>query len=715
MVEIVVGLVALVVVVVVPLASLVRMIRLQDDVRALRLRIDRLERERSEARVTPPPPPPPPPRPAVQPSALPLPPVAAPPVFAARAVPVPDTEPETLESQIGGKLLLYAGMLVLVIGLAFFLKYAFEHEWMSPPVRVALGVVIGLALVAGGYRLATAYRAYGLFLAGGGVAVLYLSVYAALNFYELIPQAPAFVLLVAITVGGALLADRTGSQSLALMAACGGFLVPFLVGRGEDAQITLFTYDALLVAATMFLAHRQDWPWLNVASLVFTGLTVVAWADSYYTPDKYLRTEFFLTVYCAMFVAMGVHSLHSGHQHGRLVAGVLAAAPVTYYLASIVILMPYGLALPIFLIAITLVAVIGSLHFQVPALRLLAWVAVALPLSSWVEDHQSGPWIVGAVTTIVAIHLVHLVAQLRSLSRGKPDTFEIVLLHANGIGLFAGLYETLLTRISVPQQALLALAIAAVNAGIWFSARRINTETALQWAGVAFTLVGIAVALQFDGPWAVAMWATEAVAVAWVAVRTNHDWFRIGAAALFALAIQRWFQPDVQEVIVGQTAVANSRALAGMFVVALLYVVALFQRAEPESRPTTLHERAGVLIAASALTVAVMSKEIWSYWEAQITAGEEAYVARELMLSAAWAAYAALLVVVGIRLRYAPIRYFAIALFGLTLAKVFIVDLETVGGIYRVAGFVVIGVILLLVSFMYQRDRIAGGRQAGGP
>jgi uncharacterized membrane protein len=91
-----------------------------------------------------------------------------------------------------------------------------------------------------------------------------------------------------------------------------------------------------------------------------------------------------------------------------------------------------------------------------------------------------------------------------------------------------------------------------------------------------------------------------------------------------------------------------------------------------------------------------------SFWTVR-TASPDAYVAREMMLSASWVIYAALLVVVGMQRQYAPIRYFAIVLFGVTLVKVFLVDLETLGGIYRVAGFLVVGVILLIVSFLYQR------------
>jgi uncharacterized membrane protein len=623
---------------------------------------------------------------------------------------------ETLEGRIGGRLLLYAGMIVLVLGVAFFLRYAFEHAWMSPVVRVALGVVGGGFLTAFGYRIANRYRTYGLFLCGGGIALLYLSIYASVSLYGLLPEPIAFAVLVAITAGGAILADRTQSQPLALMAVCGGYLVPFLVGGDRDAQVTLFSYDALLVAATMFLALRREWPWLNVASLVFTGLTVIAWADQYYTPDKYLRTELFLTIYVVMFIAMLAKSWRSTHQHARLVTAILCAAPIAYDLASIVILTTHGFALPIYLLALTVVSVIGGLHVELPAVRLVGWIATALPLFAWITEHQGRPWVAGAVTTVVAVFIVHLAGQVRAIIGTHLQPAEVALLHANGIGVFAGIYEALVEWWPAPRLAALAIVLAAFNAALWASMRRVNIDAAFQWAGVAFTLVAIAVAIELDGPWAVAMWAAEGLAVAWVAVRSDRPWLRAGAAILFVLAIQRWLRADVQQIYYGQTVLANPRAITGLFIVALLYVAAWWRRAAPGDSSAAL-ERAMVIVAASALTVFVVSKEIVAYWEVQTSAGADAYLARELMLSGWWAAYAGALVAIGMRRRYAPIRYFAIALFGLTLGKVFLVDLELQGGIYRVVGFVAIGLILLIVSFFYQLNpsRRANSRQPPRP
>ena len=117
-------------------------------------------------------------------------------------------------------------------------------------------------------------------LTGGGLAVLYLAVYAAFGFYGLIGSAVAFVLLTVVTAGAALLADRQDSKPMAVMAIGGGFLTPFLVGGTTDAQVTLFSYISLLVLGTIYLARRRKWPWLNVLSYAFTILTVAAWADA---------------------------------------------------------------------------------------------------------------------------------------------------------------------------------------------------------------------------------------------------------------------------------------------------------------------------------------------------------------------------------------------------------------------------------------------------
>ena len=666
--------------VLIPIIGLVRSFKLQAEVRRLTDRIERLETQ------TPPPVPPTVPRERAAPY-VPPPPLTAPPV--------------DLEA-IGGRWLQHAGLIVLVLGVAFFLRYAFDRQWLSPAVRLALGGVAGGAMAVGGLRLSRTYRAYGLLTSGAGAAVLYLSVYAGLNLYFLFGPTLAFTLLVVITAAVAWVADRTGSMALGFMAVCGGFATPFLVGGGTDQQLTLFSYVALLVAATMYLAHRRNWPWLNAASLAFTVITVLAWADAYYTPDKYLRTELFLTAYCGMFVAMLRRTWRRDEGTNAAVTAFLLLAPVGYHFWSVVTLAPHRAAFLVYLIFFTAVTLIVAVHYGSSLLRLMAWIAVALPLGLWIENMGAGEWTFASVATIGGVYAAHLAAQIRTVLSGEElDQRDVALIHANGVGVFAAVHQLLVASAPIEALAGIALLLAGLNTVVWAALRGAAPVRALHWAGVAATLVAIAVWVQFGGPFAVAAWASEGVALFWIGSKADRPWLRAGAWALIGLAVFRWLQPDIQETTTSFVVLANARALTGLAIVAAFYLAAWIG---PRSRHRD-QERAALLVGASLVTLTVLSTEIMSFWTLRGTAADD--VARQMMLSASWVMYAAVLVLVGMRRKYVPIRYFAMALFGVSLLKIFLIDLATVGGIYRVIGFLVVGVILVLVSFLYQRVNVS--------
>src|SRR4029453_17915358 len=166
--------------------------------------------------------------------------------------------------------------------------------------------------------------------AGTGFAILYLAIYAALSFYQLIGVGAAFAGMVLVTIGAALTADRERAQALALIAVVGGFITPFLVGGGENAQLTLFTYDALLVTGPLVLALRPDWFRLYAASYVLTVLTVSVWAVEYYARSEWLRTLLFLTLFCVQFLIVLRFTIRAPGLVARLVSILLMSGPVLY-------------------------------------------------------------------------------------------------------------------------------------------------------------------------------------------------------------------------------------------------------------------------------------------------------------------------------------------------------------------------------------------------
>jgi uncharacterized membrane protein len=613
-----------------------------------------------------------------------------------------------VETRIGERWLLYAGIVVLLLGVTFFLRYAFDRNWLSPTVRVLLGAAFGCGLIGGGRSLARAgYQIYGWVLCGAGVLALYLVTYAALNFYFLLSPTAAFVLFVLITAVAAWLADREQAPALAVLAVGGGYAVPFLVGGSEDSQLVLFTYDALLVAATTFLAFRRDWWYLTILSLFLTGATVAAWAAAFYTSAKALRTELFLTLYCVLFLLSLRAALRSKARYAQETAAVLLLAPLMYHIASVAILDAHGVAFFVYLILATTAVLIVATRADLPVLAAAGWLGVALPMAMWLVSHASAAWIVPAATTVLAIYAVHLASQLYVVRQGarEPGPYDIALIHGNGVGVFAGLY--LVFAEPAPHRLALLAALTALWSGVVAGVvRRWAGAIALHWAAVAGTLLAIAIALQFDAPWIVVMWGVEGGAIVLLAMRFDREWLRIAGWTLLAIAVFRWCAADVQETSVSFVPLLNARAGSALLLIGLLYKLAAIERRRTQpSAPWRRHEQTVLNIAASLLTVVAISTDVNSYWELRGLQGGSVELPRQAMLSAAWALYAAGAIAIGMRKRYAPIRYFAIALFALTLGKVFLVDLATLGGIYRVLAFLFIGVLLLFASFLYQRRR----------
>jgi uncharacterized membrane protein len=613
-----------------------------------------------------------------------------------------------LEEAIGGRLLLYVGTIVLVLGAAFFLKYAFDREWITESMRVVLGGLVGMALVVGGLRLGRAgYDAYGQVLTGGGLAVLYLAIYAAFGFYGLIGAGVAFALLTMVTAGAALLADRQDSQPMAVMAIGGGFLTPFLVGGSTDAQTTLFSYVILLVLGTLYLARRRAWPWLNVFSYALTIVTVAAWADAFYARSKYLRTELFLTVFCALFLLALIQARRLGTGGARLVALVLVSAPVLYHAVSLGILAPHGVAFLVYLIAFTVVAVGWAARRAAPELRVLLWAAVTLPLLAWIDVHQSRQWIAPSLVTLGAVFALHLLAQMDRLTRTEGDLGpgDLLLMHLNGLGLFLGVYE-LLDRQAVDWVPTIGLVLVALHAVLAWWLRPRHPHAALHGLAVAFALLAATVGVKFDGGWLTAAWAAEGAAVMWIGLRLGRGWFRAAGAMLLAVAAGRWLVLSIlQPVPANFRLFLNEPSALGVLLIGVCYALAWLHRAHRSPEHPYARTIAGLVVSASAATVILLTAQNSAYWEIQGALNADAAFAGQLGLSLTWAAYAALLIVIGIRRGYRPIRYAAIVLFGLTVVKVFVSDLSGLEGIYRVLGLLVVGTILLLVSFLYQRRR----------
>jgi len=219
-------------------------------------------------------------------------PVVAPPPFLDRAA----------EVRLGQKWLLIIGIVVMVLGVGYFLKYAFDQNWIGPIGRVAMAYAGGAACLAVGEHFRRkGLAAFGLYLVGGGIAVLYFSGYAAFQVYHLIGQPTAFGLMVAVTVLAGLLALVHDVMWLAVLGIIGGFLTPVILSTKQDNQIALMTYMAILNGGILWIAAFKRWGLLNELGFAFTWLLFFAWYGAHYGPTRFVPTTVFLNIFFAVY------------------------------------------------------------------------------------------------------------------------------------------------------------------------------------------------------------------------------------------------------------------------------------------------------------------------------------------------------------------------------------------------------------------------------
>lgn len=204
--------------------------------------------------------------------------------------------------ELWGRWLGYIGIFALIIGVSFFLKYAFENNWIGETGRVVLGIVSGIALLAIGQFLRKKYFRYSDILMGGGIAVLYLSIFAARSFYALIPSPTAFALMALVTLLACILSVVDNSVGLVIIGVLGGFLTPYLVSTGENRFYALFTYILVLDLGILGIAMFRKWNRLNYLGFIGTVIMFLGWAEKFYTPDQLSQTLIFATVFFILYL-----------------------------------------------------------------------------------------------------------------------------------------------------------------------------------------------------------------------------------------------------------------------------------------------------------------------------------------------------------------------------------------------------------------------------
>lgn len=525
-------------------------------------------------------------------------------VPAQRVIPTPPRKPVTDTAvglhvditQISGvRWLTIIGVLALLFGLGFFLKYAIDQNWITPVMRVLLGVGVGGLLMFLGELWRERYSSYAVTLVGGGLAIVYFSFFAAFSFYHLISQPVALALLVVMSAVGALLSFRYSSKTLCVIAMFGGYLAPLMVGSGENKQIALFVYVTFLNLTVLALLLRKFWVELLYVLLIGTAMDFGLWADRFSADSNALVSAAFLFINF-MIVTLLVSLLFKTHQHGE------EKVEVGQY--------------------------IGIFH---AFLAFLFFGATTSLLYEYSTEYL-------AFTHVLAGLVVFLAYAFIDRIEDKRINYILSLIGTVFISFGVWWYLVGPTRIF----ALLCLGLIGVVVGKFLQRREIRF-----WS---VCLVLVAGFLSLGEPFG------------------DKDAF-----------------------------FANSR-----FLIQMLAALSLLISGYVISRGNEDGEERGVAqvckVLASGLIWFSVSSEIVMNFK-----GLDSANFKNLLLSIWWVCYAVLLGAISAMKHNAILRKASVALFVLAILKVFTYDVLALELGYRIVSFVVLGVMLLLTAFYYQK------------
>lgn len=633
------------------------------------------------------------------------------------------------EKYIGENLFGKIGILVLVVGMGLFVKYAIDKNWINEVFRTVLGFAVGGGLLLLSQKLKKTYRTFSSLLAGGAFAIFYVTVGMAYHYYGLFSQTAAFIILVALTAFMSLLSVLYDRRELAVIALAGGFIAPFLVSNGMGNYLVLFTYMTILNMGMFGLALYKKWGELPLICFVATyvimlGYSLVADLDIARSAQLF-HLLLFSTLYYLIFLLPVVSVLRTDNKKvNQLLVMTVVLNNFLYLFFTLWFLhelqLPYNIkgAFTIFIAFVN-----GGIAFAVRKraadkgllLALLTgmfftFISISIPIQLegtfitllWATEMVVILWLfsrfrqpVYACFTYILFCLT-IISYLMDLENALSDglvsslflngTFATGIFTGLAFGVFAWLMErkkALFTDLSkIPYTPFSAIAW-LVGCGIIYLSfivdfyLHITYAPLAECACLAFTCLALLLLL------------------AGLRLRFAIGYYTIVYAIAAGLSVC---------LFVLLSSIVNEYSNTLLFLLQwgalVVVIVHLFLLAGYYYRLYSFRQKSAdwmtsfIAIASTVLfTVAVNNMLRLTGWE------EEASAALSISLSIAGFIQMSL----GMRLHLRILRMISLAVFGIVLLKLVIVDLWLLPTVGKIIVFIMLGVILLVLSFLYQK------------
>lgn len=681
---------------------------------------------------------------ATTPPPLPPPVVATPPRY---APPPPrpsffERHPD-LEKFIGENLINKIGIAVLVLGIGLLLNYAIGKGLLSTTAQTLIGLGAGGLLVFFAHRLRLNFRAFSSVLIAGGIAIFYTTIAIAFHQFELIGQTPAFIIMVAITGLAVALTLGYDRKELAVISLLGGFAAPFLASSGDGNYKVLFTYLLILDAGMLVLANYKKWYVINVLAFSLTTLIMAAWAIGPYT-DMEMKPGLiafgFATAFFLVFFAMNLrYNLKHRQVFSALDHSLLLVNTAAYYGAGMYFLSALETRVTgLFTVLLGLFYLLFALYFhrregipQSLKLLLIGLVLTFISLAAPVQLEGSYITLFWAAEAVLLLWFAHRTG-LKLVERGSMAVLVLMCLSLwmDLVDVYEGPYTETMRPVLNKGWISGFAGTLSLGATWWLLHRSDRSNTMLigitrgVWSVVALVIglltfymtnlfEGRVILLRSFHPAVVGMavmaWTLAyAIAVEWSLRRASGPVRGIALSLLAFISllfVTAHYSNSRSALWVNLNSTEGQGFLFFHVLAAVLMVVALV-RIALLARVLIARPSSGwsvYLWSAAAFIVLFASQELdHAMILAQRSTGALTG-ARRIGYPILWGAGSFLFMWYGMRQRLRTIRIIALSLFALTLLKLFLFDLGSLSEGGRVAAFIFLGALLLVISFMYNK------------
>lgn len=667
-----------------------------------------------------------------------------------------------LEKFIGENILSKVAITILVIGIAFFVKYAIDKNWINEIARVGIGILCGGIVLGFAHRLRKNFKAFSSVLVSGGIAIFYFTIGIAFHEYHLFGQTMAFVLMLIITSFSVFISVMYDRQELAVLSLIGGFATPFMVSTGQGNYQVLFTYVLILDLGMLVLAYLRKWNLLNILSYAFTMILYFGWLQTKVIGQAnapYKGAMIFAAVFYVLFICMSlIHNLKEKRKFGAVDITILVSNTFLFYGAGMQILNYYHQELQglfsMFLAAFNLVCS-WLLYKKFKADQKLVYLMIGLTLTfvtlvAPVQLHGNYITIFWALESVLLIWL----SQKSNIVMYRFASVLIMILMSISLFIDWGQIYTTYHEVKymvVFNKAFITGVVSAFSMLASALLLRKDTEV-LSWAKMNFNpaayrnflYVAFATLLYFTGMFELIYQLDQTiygVSVTIVAAAYHFLYF-----LLLNTVVSKWKDRKAGSVLfifnyINAVAFVlifaalpyvdfknsmlqtdrNYLGFAAHYVSLICFVANLFfMRRWLQEGEERKGSRALNTVFLSIAIVYVSSLELILH-VSQLVVGAvkdsttEEFIAKSLELELAqshivkigfpilWGLLAFAFLFIGMKKQNKSLRIMSLILIGVILLKLFTFDIKDASEAGKIVAFIILGVVLLIISFMYQK------------